>query len=219
MKKMAVIAIIGLLLSIPVYRVLAETCSCAAIDGSCSASISCAGGCIAYCPSGGCYAKCSSGRHFLEDLSQEVTVEMRDGSSRQLSSELARITGEEIVISPNKPSETYTLDFKNALLWDVLEVLSARGKVQIAGEDFGKLLRIRKAFLSGEKMSVCIHKTPVKYIIDQLASLSGEQIHVSSGNRNTLITLSLKDVTLKEIVAKISEQTGAQIEGLDSTGR
>jgi type II secretory pathway component GspD/PulD (secretin) len=218
MKKMAVIVITGLLLSIPVYRVLAETCSCTATDGSCSAGISCSGGCIAYCPSGGCYARCS-GQHLLIDFSQEISMQMRDSSSRQLSSELARITGEEIVVSPKKPNETYTFDFKNALLWDVLEVLSDRGKVQIAGEDFGKLLRIRKAFLSGEKMSVCIRKTPVRYIIDELSALSGEQIHITSGNINALVTLSLKDVTLKEVVAKLSEQTGAKIEGIDLTGQ
>lgn len=39
-----------------------ETCSCTADDHSCQASISCRGGCIAYCPSGGCRAKCLKGK-------------------------------------------------------------------------------------------------------------------------------------------------------------
>jgi len=151
------------------------------------------------------------------DYTQQVTLQMRGSSSRQLSAELAHITGKGIVVSPNKPAETYTFDFKKAPLWDVLEVLSESGKVQIEGEDFDKLLRIRKAFLTGEKMSVCIRQAPIRYIIDQLASLSGNQIHIASGNINTPVTLSLKDVTFKEIVAKISEQTGVQIEGIDLT--
>lgn len=148
-------------------------------------------------------------------MGQRVSLQMRDGSSRQLSAELARITSSEIVVSPNKPDETYTFDFKKALLWDVLEILSERGKVQIAGEDFSKLLRIRKAFLTGEKMSVCIRQAPVRHIVDQLASLSGLPIRTTSGNPDIIVTLSLKDVTLKDITAKITEQTGMQIEGVD----
>jgi hypothetical protein len=217
MKKLAALALTVLFLSIPVYHALAEDCSCAATDGSCSAGTSCPGGCIAYCPSGGCYAKCVGHREIV--YTDQVTLQMRNSNSRQLSAELARVTGKEVVISPNKPNETYTFDFKNAPLWDILEVLSDRAKVQIEGEDFGKLLRIRKAFLTDEKMSVCIRRTPVRYIVDQLASLSDLPIHLTSGNINTLVTLSLKDVTLKEIVAKISEQTGVQIEGIDLTAQ
>jgi hypothetical protein len=149
------------------------------------------------------------------DFDQQVTLQMNGSSSRQLSAELAHITGQEVVVSPYKPDEAYTFDFKKAPLWDVLEVLSDRAKVQIAGEDFGKLMMIRKAFLAGEKMNVCIRQAPVRYIIDQLASLSGLQVHVTSGNINTLVTLSLKDVSFNEVVAKISEQTGVQVEGVD----
>jgi hypothetical protein len=215
MKKLAAIALTALLLIIPVPRVLARDCSCVALDGSCSASVSCPKGCTAYCPSGKCYAKCLDS--FWEtDFRQQVTLQMRGGSSRKLSAALARITSKEIVISPNKADEAYTFDFKEASLWDVLEVLSENGKVQIAGEDFGKLLGIRKAFISGEKMSVCIHQASVRHLVDQLAILSGLSIRATSGNLDTLVTLTLKDVTLKEVVAEISEQTGVQIEGLDS---
>jgi hypothetical protein len=215
MKRLSTLVLAGLLLSIPVYRALAEDCSCSALDGSCSAGATCPAGCIAYCPSGGCVAKCTG--HRVTVYTDQVTLQMRNSSSRQLSAELAHVTGKEVVISPNKPDETYTLDFKNAPLWDVLEVLSGRAKVEIEGEDFGKLLRIRKAFLTSEKMNVCIRRASVRYIVDQLASLSDLPIHLTSGDINALVTLSLKDVTLKEIVAKISEQTGVQIEGIDLT--
>lgn len=218
MKKMAAIALTAMLLSIPLPRVFAEDCSCSASDGSCSASVSCPGGCIAFCPSGGCRARCLS-NYYETDLRQQVTLQMRDSSSKRLSAALARITGKEIVVSPNKPDETYTFDFKKAKLWDVLEVLSERGRVQIEGEDFGKLLRIRKAFLTGEKMSVCIRQAPVRYIVDQLATLSGFSIYTASGDPDALVTLSLKDVTLKEIAAEISQQTGVQIEGVDLAAR
>jgi hypothetical protein len=214
MKRLAALALTALILIIPLHSVLAETCSCSATDGSCSVSITCPGGCTAYCPSGACRARCLNS--FWEtDFRQQVTLQMRGGSSRKLSTALARIIGKEIVVSPNKPDETYTFDFKNASLWDVLETLSENGTVQIEGEDFGKLLRIRKAFLTGEKMSVCIRQAHVRRLIDQLASLSGLSIRTTSGNIDTLVTLSLNDVTLKEIVAEISAQTGVQIEGID----
>jgi hypothetical protein len=217
MKKLAIIALTALLLSLPIHQVLAETCSCSASDGSCTASITCTGGCMAYCPDGGgCVARCSSGSATKGLPPRElVSLQMRDGSSKQLSEELGRITGQEIVLAPYNPKETYTFDFKNALLWDVLEVLSQRAKVEIAGEDFGKLLRIRKAFVNGEKMSVCIRRTSVRNIVDQLASLSGLSLYTTSGNVDALVTLSLKDVTLTELVAKVSEKASVQIAGLD----
>jgi hypothetical protein len=215
MRNLVVIALTALLLSIPVRTGLAETCSCTASDGSCSASITCPGGCIAVCPDGGrCHAGCSGKGGIMPVLIERVSLRMRDSSSKQLSEELGRITGQEIVLSPYNPKETQTFDFKDALLWDVLEALSEHGKVEIGGEDFGKLLRIRQAFLSGEKMSICIRRTSVRNIVEHLASLSGSSLYTTSGNVDTLVTLSLKDVTLEDIVAKVAEQTSVQIDGV-----
>lgn len=221
MKIFAAMALTALLLSIPVHIGLAEnTCSCTASDGSCSASVTCPGGCLAVCPDGGgCHAGCSGKGGITPFLIERVSLQMRDSSSKRLSEELGRITGQEIVFSPYNPKETHTFDFKDALLWDVLEALSERGKVEIGGEDFGKLLRIRKAFLNGEKISICIRRTSVRNIVDELAALSGLSIHTTSGNVDTSVTLSLKDVTLEDIVAKVSEQASVQIAGVDVAGK
>ncbi|HKS27317.1 MAG TPA: hypothetical protein VJS44_05830 [Pyrinomonadaceae bacterium] len=213
MKILAAIAIAGLLVSVPLYRTLAEDCSCTSADGSCSASVSCPGGCIAFCPSKGCFARCSGATTAY--YNERVSLQSKGGSSKQVSADLARATGKAISITPDNPDETYTFDFKKAVLWDVLEALSANGKVEVAGEDFEKLLRIRKALLTSERMSVCIHKASVRNIVDQLAALTGLPLRATSGNIDTQVTLSLKDVTLYDIVAQISEQASVQIEGAD----
>jgi hypothetical protein len=86
-------------------------------------------------------------------LSMSVTLQLRKGTGRQPASELARITGKGFAFTPNNPGEAVNLDVKDFPLWDVLEVLSQSGKVQIGGHDFSKLQAVRKALVSGESMS------------------------------------------------------------------
>ncbi len=192
---------------------LVESCSCSAPDGSCSASASCARGCIAVCPSNGCSAHCSG---FYEFLGTEATLQMQNTSSKQLLAEVARISGKELAFSSRKPEVPFNLDVKRAALWDVLDILSANGMVQIAGEDFEKLKVARRALLSGEKISFCVQNTPVNTLITDLANLSGLPLRIATGNTRATVNVRLRDVTLKDILVKVSEQTGAKITNEDA---
>lgn len=211
MKRLAVSLLIGLLLASTIVAAAFENCSCTANDGSCSASISCAGGCIAICPSGACRATCSGGGgEAPPDFEMQVSMQQA-GNSRQLSSELARITGQPVVFTPFRVDETINLDVKRAKLWDLLEMLSASGKIEIAGDDFVKLQSIRKALVTGEKISVCIHNTTIQRIVSEFMSLSGLPIRTKSGDHKTVVSLSVKDVTLEEVLAQLSRQSGVEI--------
>lgn len=194
-----------------------DNCSCNANDGSCSASVSCPGGCIADCPSGGCYATCKKGTSGGDDgaiapiLMMPINLELRGRSNKQLTSEIARITGREFVFVPDNPNDPVNLDVKDLPLWDVLEVLSRRGKVRIGGHDFATLQIVRKALVNGERMAVCINNVSVRGVVEEFAGMSGLPIRVTSGDAEAVVTLSVKEVTLEELLAQVSSKTGVGI--------
>lgn len=140
-----------------------------------------------------------------------ITVRFDRGDSRQVSSEIARLIGREVAFVPANPQERVNLDAKDARLWDVLETLSQSGRVRVAGEDFSSLRAVRQALVSGERMSVCIRNASVKNLVEEFAGMSGLPIRVTSGDATTLVTLSVRGVTLEEALAQVSTQTGVQI--------
>lgn len=191
-----------------------ESCSCTAADGSCSAGVTCSGGCLAFCPSNNCRAMCSSGgRGSVEyaDLLMRVTLRLQGSNSRAVSAELARVTGRNVVFTPATPGDTFSLDVKDAQLWSVLEILSASGKIQIAGEDFSNLQALRRALLQGERMPVCVSGTTVKRLVEELEQLTGLEIRVTSGDPKTVVNLTAGAVNLDELVAQVSERAGVRI--------
>jgi hypothetical protein len=212
MKLMAANLLTYLLLISTAAAPAFDSCSCTAKDGSCSASIACPGGCIATCPGGNsCRAVCSGGGSFDMDYMMPVSMQQTDSNSSRVAAELARITGQPVVFTPSNPDEVINLDVKRATLWDVLEVLSASGKIEIGGDDFSKLQRIRKALVSGEKMSICVHNASVQRVVAEFASLSGLRIRVTSGDPRTMVTLSVTDASLQEFLTQLSSQAEVEI--------
>jgi len=191
-----------------------EDCTCSARDNSCSASITCRGGCVTWCDvDGDCFAECSG---FLQTFSMETTLQMRDATYPQLITELARISGKDLLFDPLKPDVTFNAEYKRALLWDVLDMLSERGKLQIARQDFERLKKLRRVLLSGTKISLCVHNTPVNTFVNDLASVTGLSLRVVDGDPLAIVNVKLQDVSLSDIVVRVSGQTGARIKsGVD----
>jgi hypothetical protein len=109
------------------------------------------------------------------------------------------------------PDEPVNVDIKIAPLWDVLEMFSERGPVQIKGEDFSKFQSIREAPAGGEKISVCIEGAPLGRVIADLSGLTGQALRVTLGDENAIVTLTAKAITLRGILSRLSAQTGAQL--------
>lgn len=211
MKLLAPIILFGVLLSIPVAPVnfvsgAADTCAC-------PATMKCPDGCVAICQNGECHANCigKDSSISMELFRMPITLQLIHGSSKQLASKLTSVTGKEVVFLPSKSDDAINLNIKNAPLWDVLETLSESGKVQIGGEDFSRLQTLRRALMADEKVSMCIHNAPLLNVANELSGLSGLPLRITSGDAKTLLTLTVEESTLKEIVAQISAQTGVQI--------
>jgi hypothetical protein len=151
----------------------------------------------------------------------ETNLQMRSAKYPQLVTELARLSGRDLAFTADKPDAVFNAEYKKAILWDVLDTLSDRGTVQIAGQDFEKLKRLRKVLLSGRRLSLCVQNTPVNRFVNDMASLTGVSLRIVDGSPMSTVSVKLHDVTLNEILTKVSEQTGTKIidEGLDSVPR
>jgi hypothetical protein len=196
-----------------------ESCSCSAPDGSCSASVTCTGGCTKFCGNNdNCSASCSGHYGFLDT---EVTLEMQNATYSQFVTELAHTSGKDITFTPTIPNMRFNAGFKRATLWDALRLLSDQGTVQVAGQDFEKLKRLRRSLLTGEKFSFCVTNTPVNTFVNDLAGLTGLSLRITAGRPTATVNVKLQEVALSDMIRAVSEQTGTKIieEGTDSTGR
>ncbi len=191
-----------------------EDCSCSADDGSCSTSISCSsGGCYSLCPNNnGCRSICLSGSGGHEMvMSTSVTLRLKGGSGREVSAELARITGESVVFSPSTADATVDLEVENLPLWNVLEILSQSGRIYIAGDEFSNLRNARRALLYGERVSMCVHGATVKRLVSEMRYLTGLDLRITSGDPLAVVNYTAKGVTFNEIVTQVAERAGVQI--------
>ena len=191
-----------------------KTCSCTAPDNSCSVTITCSGGCDKYCgPGDNCWATCSG---FYSDLALETNIEIVNGSSSQLTTKLAEISGRDVSFSPARKEDPksdviYNLGFQKAPLWNALEFLSDRGTVRFGGKDFEALRRLRKTLLSGQRLNFGVNDTPVNRFVNDLAGLTGLRLRIVSGSPMAIANVELRNATLDEIISKVSEQTGTTI--------
>lgn len=191
-----------------------QDCYCRADDGSCSVSISCAGGCVKACSNNGdCSAWCSGA---MEIFGAEITLEVSGGTYSELTSKLAKISGKEITFSTTsaniaKPDEIINVGLKRAPLWEGLQYLADRGTVRVGGKDFESHIRFRQALLSGQRFNFGVKNTPVNTLVTDLAGVTGLPLRITNGRPMSIANLELNDATLDEFIARVSEQTGAKI--------
>lgn len=195
---------------IPVF----QDCYCRAPDDSCWVTISCSGGCIRGCGvNGDCWAECSGS---LSTFATEVSLEVTEGTYAELTASLAKISGKEITFSTTptdraRPDTLLNAGLKKAPLWDGLQLLADRGTVRVGGKDFESYIRLRQALLSGERFNFGIKNTPVNTFVTDISGLTGLSLRITSGKSMAIANVEINEATLDEIIAKVSEQTGAKI--------
>lgn len=211
-------AVVLAIVSVPRHSVsravVFQTCSCSAPDGSCSATITCHGGCNAACDNDDdCWAQCSG---YYGILGVETNLEITNGTYSQLTAKLADISGQEISFSPvngedPKSQVISNLVFKKTPLWKALAVLSDHGTVRIAGRDFESLRRLRKALLAGKRVNFSVNNTTVNVFVTDLAALTGLPLRIAGGSPMALVNVELTDVTLDDIIDRVRRETGTKI--------
>ncbi len=210
MKAPLIVAALLLSLVTFVPAATGQTCSCKAPDAPNEVSVTCRHGCGAICaPNNACYAAC--GNFETDLLHVRVTIQINKGGSKEVASLLTSQTGKEIEFVPRKMNDRFTLDLKDSPLFSALDILSKRGQITVNGTDFGKFQKLRTLMLRGGKVSLDFNNVPVREAVDKLSFLSGLRFHIVSGDAQAPVSISLQDVTLDEIVTRISEQTGVKI--------
>lgn len=186
-----------------------DSCSCSASDGSCDSSVTCSGGCVNFCAGqGDCYGACSG---VYTGLGIKASPNAKRGNSSELVSELARISRRDITFVPAQQNTVFNIETKSVAFWDLLDELSERGAVQIDGQNFERLKRLRKILRGGERVSLCVGHTPLATFVDDAASITGLPIRIVGGPRSVTLNIRLRSVTLKEILSRVSEVTGTEI--------
>jgi hypothetical protein len=101
--------------------------------------------------------------------------------------------------------------FKRSPFWNALELLSDQGAVQIEGQDFDKLRRLRRLLLGGDRITLCVKNTPVNTFVGDLVGLTGLPLRVTGGSPMAVVNVRLTSATFDEMLSKVSEQTGTKI--------
>lgn len=186
-----------------------KRCSCKAADGSCNASVTCRQhGCTAICgTNSACYSACGK-----DLLSTRFTLKLVKKGSKEIAFALSQHTGRNIEFVPRRRNDRFNIEIKDDDMWNTMEYLYQRGKVRVIGVDWGEYRKLRRATSEGAKMSVDFNDISVRDALDQLSFLTGLQFRVESGDAEKLISISLREVTLGEIISRISAETGIRIE-------
>jgi hypothetical protein len=109
----------------------------------------------------------------------------------------------------------FNLGLKKAPLWEGLQLLADRGTVRIAGKDFESFIRLRQALLSGQRFNFGVKNTPVNTFVTDLVGLTGLPLRITRGRPMAIANVELDGVTLDEMIAKVSEQTGTKIDEVE----
>lgn len=185
-------------------------CSCESPDSTCKGRVSCANGCTALCGSkDACYLSC---RRDL--LVSRFTVKFNKKQGEDIAALLSERTKTKIQYVPysRNVGKLYDLAIENDDIWNVLYFLNKRGNVKVGGLKFEEFKTTRKDMKSGGRFSLKLNQIPVEDAVARLAFLSGRRLVVKSGDSEKLVSVSLENVTLREIVARLSSVAGVQIE-------
>jgi hypothetical protein len=130
-----------------------------------------------------------------------------DERIKSKSSRLQKISNNALVVVFFGGVITALLD-----MWNTMEYLYQRGKLRVNGVDWGEYRKLRRATSDGGKMSLDFNDISVRDALNHLSFLTGLHFRVESGDAEKLISISLREVTLGEIISRISTETGIRIE-------
>ncbi|HMG74998.1 MAG TPA: hypothetical protein VK582_15965 [Pyrinomonadaceae bacterium] len=140
-----------------------------------------------------------------------MTLKIDSKNGETIAASLTSHTGRNIKFMPRKKDELFSIELKNDPVWKALKFLNKRGTVLVDGTRFDKLEDLRHKTLKGEKVSVNFTGIPVRDAVAKLSFISGLPFRVESGDAEQLLSIALQEVTLSEIVSRISAQTGVRI--------
>jgi hypothetical protein len=208
---LTVAVLLLLLTTFPTAAFGQKKCSCKAADGGCEAEAICRDGGAAICGSNRtCYVAC--GGVDPENSLVRISLKIKNKSSEEVTAALRNKSKKNIVFTSRRKTDRFTFELKNQPLWPTLEFLSKRGKVFLDGLPFDRHKDLRRKLSGGGKVSIDFTDLPVRSMVARLSFLSGVPLRVESGDAERLLSISLEEMTVGEMVTRISAETGVKIE-------
>jgi hypothetical protein len=191
-----------------------QSCSCKAPDGSCETNVTCSQhGCTAICGSkDGCYSACGK-----DTILTRFTLKIVNKDGRQIASALSKQTGKQIKFTPREPNGRFTIDIKGDDLWNAMDYLYERGVVTVNGVNWERYRQIRGAALEGRTLSIIFNNMSVRDALAHLSFLTGNSYRVASGEAEKILSFPPEEISLSELLSRISEQTGVKIEQMEKS--
>lgn len=142
-----------------------------------------------------------------------MTVKFVQKEGQEIASVLSERTHTriEFIPYPRNLRARYDLELKDDDIWNACNFLNERGNVKVRGVDFEKLKELRSEMRKGRKFSVNFYGIPVRDAVAKLSFMSGVPFHVKSGDAEKLVSISLQQVTVDTILARISVMARVQI--------
>lgn len=191
---------------------LAQSVSCAcdpAPGRTCHGTITCPNGCTSLCGSGdSCYLSCRS-----DTFKSRVTAKYVQKTGQEIAALLSTETHKriEFVPFPRNEGQKYDLQLKDDDLFNVLNYLYKRGKVRFDNVDFSRIRKLRLELHGGKKISINFVGVSAQDAVSRLSFASGKRLRIKSGDPNKIISVSMSDATLNDIVSQISKTAGVSI--------
>ena len=223
-KRLLVVVAVLLALVFSPAPAFAHSCSCNAPDGSCSASVSCPGGCYAICGTGGaCGSGCSGGggsgwNPESQGLTRPpkggppkdpatITLSARDMTSTDLATVLGTHLNTAVTFVPANPAETYSVDINNMPAEEFLTALAEFGAISTADGTPKK-----NEELSSAKVTLQVRDSTAGEVVAMLNQLMGRSgSKLKAGNPDEELSLDVQQMNLGTLVEGLAATTSIRV--------
>ena len=215
MKPVASIVVLLLCLGLSTSAALAQgtACSCVSSDTSCKGNVSCQGGCTAFCgTTNSCFVGCRidwiyerRSFKFSQKTGEEIIASVSPKSKRRTTKAV------EFIPNVGQEGQRFDLDLKDDSLWRLFDYLSRYGTVKVKGIDFEKKIKPLRDYMTTGQLSIRLNGVTAKYAAAELSFLTGEKLQVRRADANKLVTISVENATLQNVLQSIREKEGIEI--------
>jgi len=216
MKPVFSAAVFLLCLGVSTSAALAQTtaCSCVSSDTSCKGDVSCQGGCTAFCgTTNSCYVGCRidwiyerRSFTFSQKTGKEIIASIAPKSNKRRT-----IKALEFIPNEGQEGRKFDLDLKDDSLWRLFDYLSRYGTVKVKGIDFEKKIKPLRDYMTTGQLSIKLNGVTAKYAAAELSFVTGEKLRVRRADANKLVTISVQNATLPNVLQGIREKKGIEI--------
>jgi len=205
---------LGLMLFVCSDLASARCCQCTANDGSCSASICCAGGCLAVCaPQDNCVSECASLLTVKDAAGLDRTVTVKGEDIPGLAKALAQETGLAIAVQAWPGTEALQINANDFPARRLLEVLSGYADITINGRSFHPANEKLGALALDELVSLEFLDSDQAAISKALTRVLHAPVEFVAAEDGMTLNMDLQDVTLRQALKALARVGTIRVSG------